>query len=94
MRPANRRRMALFATACSLLLTTAAVAEPPISPPKAKPSTEAEVKVKAALFGGVPMNRWKEGLLFEGSLSSQQRLPFRPTPRPTRRPVAHGQRFV
>jgi len=29
-----------------------------------KPSSEADIK--AALFGGVPMGRWKEGLLYEG----------------------------
>ena len=34
------------------------------APPIQKPSTEAEIK--AALFGGVPMGRWKEGLLYEG----------------------------
>jgi hypothetical protein len=31
---------------------------------KQKPSSEADIR--AALFGGVPMGRWKEGLLFEG----------------------------
>ncbi len=34
------------------------------APPKQTPSSEADIK--AALFGGVPMDRWKEGLLFEG----------------------------
>ena len=29
-----------------------------------KPSSEEDIK--AALFGGVPMGRWKEGLLYEG----------------------------
>ena len=29
-----------------------------------QPSSEADIK--AALFGGVPMGRWKEGLLFQG----------------------------
>ena len=33
-------------------------------PPVQKPSSEADIK--KALFGGVPMGRWKEGLLFEG----------------------------
>lgn len=33
-------------------------------PPKQEPSSEAEIK--AALTGGVPMGRWKEGLMFEG----------------------------
>lgn len=49
---------------CIALVAGMASAEPPISPPKATPSSEADVK--AALFGGVPMERWKEGLLFEG----------------------------
>jgi len=34
------------------------------SPPIQKPSSEKDIK--AALTGGVPMGRWKEGLLFEG----------------------------
>jgi ribonuclease BN (tRNA processing enzyme) len=34
------------------------------APPVQTPSSEAEIK--AALFGGVPGDRWKEGLLFEG----------------------------
>ena len=38
-----------------------ASAEPPA---KQKPSSEEDIR--AALFGGVPGDRWKEGLLFEG----------------------------
>ena len=34
------------------------------APPVGKPSSEEDVK--AALFGGVPGGRWKEGLLFDG----------------------------
>jgi hypothetical protein len=39
------------------------------APPKQASSSEADIK--AALFGGVPGDRWKEGLLFED---------IRPTP--------------
>lgn len=35
-----------------------------IAPAQEQPSSEADIK--AALFGGVPMGRWKEGLLFQG----------------------------
>ena len=34
-------------------------AEPPASPPESTPSSEADIR--AALFGGVPGDRWKEG---------------------------------
>ncbi len=44
-----------------LALTGVAIAEPP---PVQDVSSEQDIK--AALTGGVPMNRWKEGLLFEG----------------------------
>ncbi|MCE2572887.1 guanitoxin biosynthesis MBL fold metallo-hydrolase GntH [Motilimonas eburnea] len=45
----------------ALSISTVAIAA---APPASTPSTEMEVK--AALFGGVPGGRWKEGLLFEG----------------------------
>ena len=48
-------------TLCLVLAIGNALAAPP---PKQKPSTEEEIR--AALFGGVPGDRWKEGLLFEG----------------------------
>ena len=44
-----------------LALTGTVIAEPP---PVQDVSSEQDIK--AALTGGVPMNRWKEGLLFEG----------------------------
>ena len=34
------------------------------APPVQEVSSEADIR--AVLFGGVPMDRWKEGLLFEG----------------------------
>ena len=43
------------------LMINAVMAEPV---PVGEPSSEADIK--AALSGGVPMGRWKEGLLFEG----------------------------
>jgi ribonuclease Z len=49
--------LAVFFTACA---ATAFAQAPDIQ----EPSSEADVK--AALSGGVPMGRWKEGLLFEG----------------------------
>ncbi len=48
-------------TMMSVLLGAGAFAQ---APPKQTPSSEEDIK--AALFGGVPMDRWKEGLLFEG----------------------------
>jgi len=42
-------------------LTSSSFAEPV---PVQKPSSEKDIK--AALSGGVPLGRWKEGLLFEG----------------------------
>ncbi len=48
-------------TLCLVLAIGNALAAPP---PKQKPSSEEEIR--AALFGGVPGDRWKEGLLFEG----------------------------
>ena len=49
---------ALVLVACSLLPNASAQQK------QEKPSSEADIR--AALFGGVPMGRWKEGLLFEG----------------------------
>ena len=48
-------------TLCLVLAIGNALAAPP---PKQKPSSEEEIR--AALFGGVPGDRWKEGLLSEG----------------------------
>ena len=48
-------------TLCLVLAIGNALAAPP---PKQKPSSKEEIR--AALFGGVPGYRWKEGLLFEG----------------------------
>ncbi len=45
----------------ALWLAPAGEAEPP---PVQTPSSEDQIR--SALFGGVPMDRWKEGLLFEG----------------------------
>ncbi|MCK5662874.1 MAG: hypothetical protein KAI17_05275, partial [Thiotrichaceae bacterium] len=45
----------------SLLVIGAVTAAPP---PVQEVSSEEDIK--AALTGGVPMGRWKEGLLFEG----------------------------
>ena len=51
-----------FAVAFALTLTgTTATAQ---APPKQEPSSEADMR--AALTGGVPGGRWKEGLMFEG----------------------------
>ena len=44
-----------------IFVTGSSIAEPS---PVQKPSSEEDIK--AALSGGVPMDRWKEGLLFEG----------------------------
>ena len=44
-----------------LFVVGSSIAEPV---PVQKPSSEEDIK--AALTGGVPMGRWKEGLLFEG----------------------------
>ena len=44
-----------------ILAGSFAIAQPP---PIQEPSSEADMK--AALSGGVPMGRWKEGLLYEG----------------------------
>ena len=54
----------MAAAACVCLTAATAIAEPPQSPPKQKVSSEEQIR--AALFGGVPNGRWKEGLLFEG----------------------------
>ncbi|MGI9483123.1 MAG: MBL fold metallo-hydrolase, partial [Hyphomicrobiales bacterium] len=57
-----RNILALFAIlfmGCTALAQSA-----PDAPAVQKPSSEADIK--AALFGGVPAGRWKEGLLFDG----------------------------
>ena len=51
----------LLSLAASAVLGQVAFAAPP---PVQEPSSPDEIK--AALSGGVPMGRWKEGLLFEG----------------------------
>jgi ribonuclease BN (tRNA processing enzyme) len=50
---------------------SAAFADAPDAPPVQEPSSPEEIK--AGLSGGVPMGRWKEGLLFEG-ISPQPHL--------------------
>lgn len=65
----------LMATSvCIAFAAGMAIAAPPVPPAKSKPSTETEIR--AALFGGVPDGRWKEGLLFEGikSMGAEWRL--------------------
>jgi len=62
----HKKSLRNIAAACltaSALVWSAGVgrAEPP---PVQKPSSVEDIK--AALFGGVPGDRWKEGLLFEG----------------------------
>ena len=52
-----------FAT-CAFLLLSSSLQAQWAAPDVQEPSSEADVK--AALSGGVPMGRWKEGLLFEG----------------------------
>ena len=47
-------------SACLLIAGSAFATPPPVQ----EPSSEADIK--AALTGGVPMGRWKEGLMFEG----------------------------
>ncbi len=44
--------------------SAASVSAPAQAPPVQEPSSEEDIR--AALFGGVPGDRWKEGLLFEG----------------------------
>jgi ribonuclease BN (tRNA processing enzyme) len=46
------------------IVATLALSVQAAPPPVQDPSSEADIK--AALTGGVPMGRWKEGLLFEG----------------------------
>ena len=57
------KRFTIFSLSilASLLVSGVTLAEPP---PVQDVSSEQDIK--AALTGGVPMNRWKEGLLFEG----------------------------
>jgi len=57
----QRIKILALSILASLFMAGSVVAEPP---PIQKPSSEADIK--AALTGGVPMGRWKEGLLFEG----------------------------
>ena len=58
-----RRRFGVLATVAAymVLVSGSAMAEPP-----AKQTPSSEEEIRAALFGGVPGDRWKEGLLFEG----------------------------
>jgi ribonuclease Z len=56
-------KMSLLCGALALGATVAQ-AQSPAPPPTQEPSTVEEIR--AALFGGVPDGRWKEGLLFEG----------------------------
>jgi ribonuclease Z len=57
----TRTRAILFAALAFLLV---AFTGPTIASAQETPSSEQDIK--AALFGGVPMGRWKEGLLYEG----------------------------
>ena len=56
------RRTCLAAIAAGILGTAGSMSAQ--APPVQEVSSEEEIR--AALFGGVPMDRWKEGLLFEG----------------------------
>jgi hypothetical protein len=56
------RRTCLAALAAGILGTAGSVSAQ--APPVQDVSSVEEIR--AALFGGVPMDRWKEGLLFEG----------------------------
>ena len=47
-----------------VLVVSTATAEPPAPPAQSDPSSVEDIR--AALFGGVPGDRWKEGLLFDG----------------------------
>ena len=51
-------------TALAALLTAGAALSFAQVPAVQEPSSEEDIN--AALSGGVPMGRWKEGLLFEG----------------------------
>lgn len=57
-------RNGLLAAICSMLAAGASLSEPP--QPAPLPDASSEEAIRAALFGGVPGDRWKEGLLFEG----------------------------
>jgi hypothetical protein len=50
----------LIATCIMLAAPSASAQAPPIQ------DTSSEKEIRAALTGGVPADRWKEGLLFEG----------------------------
>lgn len=58
--------MCLKKTVSSAVLAAALATAPVASqtPEPREPSSEEDIR--AALFGGVPNERWKEGLLFEG----------------------------
>ena len=55
------RKLTITMTAAVVALATQVFAAPP---PVQEPSSPEAIK--KALTGGVPMGRWKEGLLFEG----------------------------
>ena len=57
----KKTRIFLMTFCAASLMASMAFSEPP---PVQKASSEKDIK--AALTGGVPMGRWKEGLLFEG----------------------------
>ena len=64
MRTAKGRIVCLAVLVSSLLWSAGkTVAEPP-----AVQALSSEDEIRAALFGGVSMDRWKKGLLFEGIL--------------------------
>jgi len=53
-------RVILFTIICMLMLSSSYAAPPPVQ------DVSSDADIKAALTGGVPGGRWKEGLLFEG----------------------------
>src|SRR5271169_3306220 len=57
----TRTRVILFAALAFLLVACAG-----LTTSSAQETPSSEKDIKAALFGGVPMGRWKEGLLYEG----------------------------
>lgn len=57
----HRKKILALSILASLFMAGSSIAEPV---PIQEPSSETDIK--AALGGGVPMGRWKEGLMFEG----------------------------
>ena len=65
-----RQRLGLesfFAAAAAAVIISIAGGAPAEAPqPAPIQDASSEAEIRAALFGGVPAGRWKEGLLFEG----------------------------